>query len=136
MNRSRMGLLLLILLALLLLPGPAGRLILNLLGGLTVLLLLLPLVLIAVGYVAMRQLTKRVSTCPNCGLMGLGSDLSVCPVCGCKQDEGAVIDNASTPLSVPGSIIGQTRSEDISASEVTITVSATRVVDETTPNGD
>ncbi|MFM8278536.1 MAG: hypothetical protein ACKN89_16400 [Cyanobium sp.] len=133
MNRSRLGLLLLIPLALLLLPGPAGRLILNLLGGITVLLLLLPLVLIAVGYFAMRQLTDRVSTCPNCGLMGLSSELNICPACGWRQDVNAVVDNPSGPMSGPGSILGQTRTEEISASEVTITVSATRVVDETTP---
>ena len=127
-----MGLLLLILLVLVLLPGPAGRLILNLLGGLTVLALLLPLVLIAVGYVAMRQLTNRVSTCPNCGLMGLRSELTHCPACGWRQDVNAVVENPSTPMSVPGSMLGQTRREEISASDVTITISATRVVDETT----
>lgn len=133
MNRSRLGLLLLILLALLLLPGPAGRLILNLLGGLTVLLLVLPLVLIAVGYVAMRQLTPRVSTCPNCGLLGLSAELSSCPACGWRQDNNAVVDNPSGPMSGLGSMLGQTRPEEISASDVTITVSATRVVDEAAP---
>jgi hypothetical protein len=65
---------------LLLLPGPAGRFLLDLLGGLTVVLLLTPLVLVAVGWVAWQIMRRRLSTCPSCGFISLSQ--STCPVCG------------------------------------------------------
>ena len=52
MQRSRTWLWLLLALLLLLAPGPAGRFVLDLLGGITLLLVLLPLLLGAAGFVA------------------------------------------------------------------------------------
>jgi hypothetical protein len=69
---------------LLLAPGPAGRLILDLLGGLTLVFVLLPFVLAGGGWVAWRILSSRVRTCPACGLTTLSTE--ECPACGFRLD--------------------------------------------------
>ena len=65
---------------LLLIPGPAGRILLDLIGGVTLLVLLLPLLATGVGIVAWQLLRRRLTTCQNCGTTSFGSDL--CPGCG------------------------------------------------------
>lgn len=70
----------LLLLALLFLPGPAGRLLLDLLGGLTLTLLLLPLLAGGAAVIAWQVLQRRLRTCPSCGVASLGQP--VCPACG------------------------------------------------------
>lgn len=72
--------LLLLLGFLLLLPGPAGRLLLDLLGGITLTLLLLPLLLAGAGLVGWQILRRRLRTCPSCGVVSFGQP--VCPACG------------------------------------------------------
>jgi hypothetical protein len=61
-------------------PGTAGRLLLDLLGGLTLVLLLLPLLAGGVGFLAWQLIRRRLNTCPACGTTSLGSE--VCPACG------------------------------------------------------
>ena len=58
MQRSNTWIWLLLLALLLLAPGPAGRFLLDLVGGLTLLFLLLPLLLGAAGFVAWQVLQK------------------------------------------------------------------------------
>jgi hypothetical protein len=65
---------------LLLAPGPAGRLFLNLLSGLTLLALLVPVVLGLSGFVGWWWLRSRLKPCSACGVSSLAVD--VCPVCG------------------------------------------------------
>ena len=67
-------------LLLLLLPGPAGRLLLDLLGGLTLTILLLPLLAGAAGLVIWQVFKRRLRPCPSCGFVSTGLDQ--CPVCG------------------------------------------------------
>lgn len=76
-----------ILLALLVLaaPTPLGRLLLDLLGGLTLAVLLLPLLLAGAGAVAFQILRRRVRTCTVCGLTSLAT--SQCPGCGAPLSE-------------------------------------------------
>ena len=77
----------LLLALLLLLPGPAGRFLLDLLGGLTLTLLLLPLLAggaVLVGWWVLRQ---RLRTCSTCGAVSLGS--SMCPSCGSPLAEAS-----------------------------------------------
>jgi hypothetical protein len=101
-----------LLLALLLLaPGPAGRLVLDLLGGITLTLLLLPLLLAGAGLVAWKVLQSRLRTCPACGLSSLGTE--VCPACGTSLDGSAAVTRPSA--------------ESIDASDVTIDVVARTV---------
>lgn len=65
---------------LLLIPGPAGRLLLDLLGGLTLTLLLLPLLAGGAAFLGWQLLKRRLRTCPACGLASVGTP--VCPACG------------------------------------------------------
>lgn len=108
MNRSTV-LLGSLLLVLFLLPTAAGRLLLDLAGGLMLVLIALPLVLAGVGWIGWKLLQSRMVICSACGAASFGGS-SVCAVCG-------------TPITVsPDS--GQSSGPSVPASEVTIDVSA------------
>jgi len=74
---------------LLLLPGPAGRLLIDLLGGLTLTLLLLPVLAGGAAFLGWQVLKRRLRTCPECGVASLG--VPVCPGCGTvfSADDGS-----------------------------------------------
>jgi hypothetical protein len=102
-----------LLLALLLLaPTPIGRLLLDLLGGLTLTLLLLPLLAGGAALIGWQLLKRRLRTCPSCGTASLGQP--VCPACGTLLDPGQGGDSNR------GSV-------DIDPRNVTINVEATDV---------
>jgi hypothetical protein len=65
---------------LLLAPTPAGRVLLDVLGGITLTLLLLPLLLGGIALVAWQVLRRRLTVCPACGYVSAGSQR--CPACG------------------------------------------------------
>ena len=87
MQRSNTWIWLLLLALLLLAPGPAGRFLLDLVGGLTLLFLLLPLLLGAASFVAWQVLQRRLRPCPACGFTSTAPDL--CPACGSPLDGGS-----------------------------------------------
>ena len=90
---------------LLLLPTAAGRLLLDLAGGLLLILLVLPFLLTGLGWIGWKILQSRMVNCSACGAVNFGGS-SVCSVC------GTPLDGMSGPdPSVP-------------ASEVTIDVTA------------
>jgi hypothetical protein len=64
---------------LLLAPGPVFRFLLDVVGGLTLLVLFLPLLLAGGGLLAWRLLRSRVRICPSCGTSTFAAD--VCPAC-------------------------------------------------------
>ncbi|MEB3270078.1 MAG: hypothetical protein VKJ44_00285 [Synechococcus sp.] len=99
---------------LLLLPGPAGRLLLDLLGGLTLTLLLLPLLAGAAGWIGWQLLRSRLRTCGSCGVSSFSQ--TTCPACG-------------APLSLSDGEAAAASVEDngLDASQVTITVEAVAV---------
>lgn len=97
---------------LLLAPGPAGRLLIDLLGGITLTLLLLPLLLGGAGWIGWQILRRRLRTCEACGFSSLGGE--ACPACGTTY--GSTADSPS-PFEAP----------EIEASEVIIDVQATDV---------
>ena len=84
MQQSRTWLWLLLALLLLLAPGPAGRFVLDLLGGITLLLVLLPLLLGAAGFVAWQVIQRRLRTCESCGFASMEKEF--CPACGSAFD--------------------------------------------------
>jgi hypothetical protein len=128
MNRSLVTVWLLIALVLLVLPGPAGRLLLDLLGGLTLLLLLTPLLLAGLGLLAWRLLSSRVRSCPHCGVSTFRADLSLCPACGCQEADGDGVGGWPAESPVIDSFLGFVDAE-VPASDVTITVKATGIDD-------
>jgi len=65
---------------LLLAPGLAGRLFVDVLEGITLLLVFGPLVLAGAGFLAWQWFKRRVVTCPACGTPSVGSPQ--CPACG------------------------------------------------------
>jgi len=72
----------------LLLPGPSGRFLLDLLGGLTLTLILLPLLAAGAGLLAWQLLLRRrLRRCSACGMTSLG--VSICPACGGSIDDSA-----------------------------------------------
>lgn len=100
---------------LLLLPGPAGRLLLDLVGGLTLTILLLPLLAGAAGLILWQVFKRRLKPCPACGFVTTGLDQ--CPVCGAdllREND----DAAQDPLGVP-----------VDASQATIDVQAQDISD-------
>lgn len=74
----------LLLLLVLLLPGPAGRFLLDLLGGLTITLLALPLLAGVAGLIGWQIVRARLRTCAACGAASFGA--SACPACGSSQE--------------------------------------------------
>ena len=107
----------LLLLALLLLaPGPAGRFLIDLLGGLTLLVVLLPLGLAGLAWVSWLVLQRRLRTCSACGFRSLGAE--VCPACGTLFQDGAGENGGAASTSVD---------QRFDAADVTIDVQATDV---------
>ena len=98
---------------LLFLPGPAGRLLLDLLGGVTLLVLLLPLLAGGAAFVGWQLLRRRLRTCAACGFTSLGSEL--CPACG-----AALADVQSMSTAAP---------DEPDPRSATITVDARAVVE-------
>ena len=85
---------------LLLAPIPAGRVLLDVLGGITLTILLLPLLLGAVGFLAWQILQRRMRTCAVCGFSAIG--LNQCPACGSPYEPqgGSAADRQVPPAGV------------------------------------
>ena len=66
---------------LLLVPTAAGRLLLDLAGGVLLALLALPLILSGLGWIGWKLLQTRLIRCTACGATGL-KGAEVCGVCG------------------------------------------------------
>ncbi|MEB3169419.1 MAG: hypothetical protein VKK97_11910 [Synechococcaceae cyanobacterium] len=98
---------------LLLLPGSVGRVLLDLLGGLTLTLLLLPLLAGALAWIGWQVLRARLRTCPACGVASLAD--AICPACGSSMQ-----GDRSADVSASGVY-------EIDASQMTINVEAIEV---------
>ncbi len=108
--------------ALLLVPTSAGRILLDVIGGLTLTLLFLPVLLAGVALIGWQVLRRRLRTCPNCGFTSLGSE--ACPACGSAFD--AVDASGTASSSRPGGFFWGSPPDDgeIDARDVTINVEA------------
>lgn len=82
---------------LLLVPTAAGRVLLDLAGGLLLTLLALPLILSGLGWIGWKLLQARMISCSACGATGLKGS-AVCGVCGTPYAETA---NSPVTPSVP-----------------------------------
>jgi hypothetical protein len=83
---------------LLLAPTPAGRLLLDVLGGITLTLLLLPLLLGFAGLVVWQLVQRRMRTCQVCGFTSMG--LEQCPACGALFTDEQAADGQTTSLEI------------------------------------
>ena len=86
---------------LLLLPAGAGRMLLDLAGGLLVVLLVLPVLLGGLGWFGWKVLQSRMQPCSACGAVGFGSNLQ-CSVCGTPYSLRTEAKE-STGVSIPAS---------------------------------
>tara|TARA_B100000700_G_scaffold117289_1_gene131943 strand:+ start:122 stop:451 length:330 start_codon:yes stop_codon:yes gene_type:complete len=68
---------------LLIVPTPAGKLIIDLAGGIFILITLVPLILGGVGWLAWKRIQSNVQTCETCGSSFINSQI-ICPICGTK----------------------------------------------------
>ena len=87
---------------LLLLPTAAGRLLLDLAGGVLLALLALPLILSGLGWIGWRLLQSRMVSCAACGATGL-KGAEVCGVCGTPYANAEGSPASATATSVPAS---------------------------------
>jgi hypothetical protein len=104
---------------LLLAPGLLGRLLVDVLEGITLLVVVLPLVLAGGGVIGWWWLRRNLITCTDCGTTSLGQ--SQCPACGAPLQAG---QDPGTSGSA-----GAGASPGVAASDVTIDVVA-QAVDE------
>tara|TARA_B100000700_G_scaffold236299_1_gene262116 strand:+ start:353 stop:652 length:300 start_codon:yes stop_codon:yes gene_type:complete len=65
----------------LILPTPAGKFIIDLAGGLFLLLALTPVILGGLGWIGWRVIKSKLQTCETCGSSFLNNQ-SFCPICG------------------------------------------------------
>ena len=72
---------LMVFLLLLVLPIPTGKFIINLAGGIFLVITAIPLILGGIGWLAWKRIQSKVQTCQNCGSSFLSSQIT-CPVCG------------------------------------------------------
>ena len=103
------------LLALLLLPTGAGRVLLDLAGGLVLVVLAVPLILGGVGWIGWKVLQSRMTTCPACGTVNLSGSGS-CQMCGAElsAESNQSVKNSVADDSIPASAA----TIDISAEEL------------------
>ena len=87
---------------LLLVPTAAGRLLLDLAGGLLLTLLALPLILSGLGWIGWKLLQSRMVTCTACGATGL-KGTGVCAVCGTPYSNTESSSAAAAASSTPAS---------------------------------
>ena len=102
----------LLLLALLILPTAAGRILLDLVGGLLLTLLALPVLLGGLGWIGWKVLQSRVRTCEACGLSTMTTG-DRCPACG-----------SMLPSKKSGESSEQSVTDSRPASDVTIDIKA------------
>ena len=114
---------------LLLAPSPAGRLLLDVVGGITLTLFLLPVLLGGAGLLAWTLLQRRLRPCPACGFRSLATEQSEqCPACGTVCEPVVDGTTQAAPVSQPGKSdrFGQPM-ENFDARDVTIDVQATEL---------
>ena len=66
---------------LLILPTPAGKFIIDLAGGIFLIITLLPLIIGLFGWISWKIIQSKVQTCEACGSSFLNTQIT-CPICG------------------------------------------------------
>ena len=62
-------------------PTPAGKFIIDLAGGIFLIITIIPLILGGVGWFTWNRIKSKVQTCEACGSSFLNSQI-FCPICG------------------------------------------------------
>ena len=97
---------------LLLVPTAAGRLLLDIAGGVLLTLLVLPLILSGLGWIGWKLLQSRMISCAACGATGL-KGAGVCAFCGTPYANAEASAGGAAAPSTPASDL--TPAEDASS---------------------
>ena len=62
-------------------PTPAGKFIIDLAGGIFLIITIIPLILLGCGWFAWKRIQSKAQTCEACGSTFLNSHM-ICPICG------------------------------------------------------
>lgn len=100
----------------LLLPTAAGRVLLDVAGGLLLVLLALPVILGGVGWIGWKLLQSRMRTCPACGTVSFATS-GVCQMCGTELPTTGS-DRSSSEQSDDAAVPASAATIDISAEEL------------------
>ena len=97
-----------VLILLLILPSPAGKFIVDLAGGIFLIVTIIPLILGGIGLFIWKRIQSKIKTCEACGSSFLNDQMN-CPIC------GTTIKNATDILeNIPASAATiDIKSEDI-----------------------
>ncbi|WP_413679011.1 hypothetical protein [Prochlorococcus sp. MIT 0916] len=66
---------------LIILPTQAGKFIIDLAGGIFLIITIIPLILGGIGWFTWKRIQSKVQTCEACGSTFLNSQMT-CPICG------------------------------------------------------
>tara|TARA_B100000965_G_scaffold174502_1_gene145630 strand:+ start:603 stop:905 length:303 start_codon:yes stop_codon:yes gene_type:complete len=79
---------------LLIVPTPAGKFIVDLAGGIFLIITIIPLILGGVGWFAWKRMQSKIQTCEACGSRYFNSQIN-CPICGenTRKDSKYNLDN-------------------------------------------
>ena len=95
-------------LLLIILPTPAGKVIIDLASGIFLIITIIPLILGGIGWFTWKRIQSKVQTCEACGSTFLNSQM-ICPICGTT-----IIKNAEKLENIPASTATiDIKSEDI-----------------------
>ena len=93
---------------LLIVPTPAGKFIIDLAGGIFLIITIIPLILGGVGWFAWKRIQSKVQTCEACGSSFLNGQM-ICPICGTN-----ISDSTDNLENIPASAATiDIKSEDI-----------------------
>ena len=92
------------LLIILLLPTAAGRVLLDLAGGLMIVIFLIPLLFAGAGWIGWRILQSQMTLCDVCGARLMSKSIQ-CPICGSdlSKKNNSDFSNKSIKNSIPAS---------------------------------
>ena len=80
-------------LLLLIFPTPAGKIIIDLAGGVVIFITLIPLILGGIAWFSWRKIQSKIQTCNACGSSFFTSQV-ICPICGKKiKDNNDILEN-------------------------------------------
>ena len=71
----------LVFILLFILPTPAGKFIIDLAGGIFLIITFIPLILAGIGWFTWKKIQSKVQQCESCGSTFLNSQI-ICPICG------------------------------------------------------
>ena len=71
---------------LLIVPTPAGKFIIDLAGGIFLIITITPLILGGIGWLAWKRIQSQLQTCEACGSSFINTQ-TICPICGKEQSD-------------------------------------------------